>query len=381
MYHYVVMMMIGASVAGATSWGVYTAVSGSAALSRAERAAAAMDGAALAVMASAFSAGGAVSLPAPAADGGLPDWLGVPSRTPWGKPFRYCPYGEGTGGASVAANGYGLGVQTLGGRSYVVSSDAPPVPGTGFVLVSGLPGQDAPGCSSVGFADGVFRVPGGRAVGFPFTALRHLRAGGGTVHVSPDGTGTGGSSADPMSLTDAAAWWKAARPADARFLLSAGTYAQVDFGTERRGGRLTVSGAGATISGNISVPADLSLSGVSVSGSLTVPPGISADIFGGTFGTMQVYGDASLDGGASVGVLTAAAGGRSVLSAASAVTAEARTAGTVSVSGAASSVTNLYADTGGRAAAQNGAVASVPSVGSGGVVCTYVEGTWNCVNG
>ena len=32
MYHYVVMMMIGASVAGATSWGVYTAVSGSAAL-------------------------------------------------------------------------------------------------------------------------------------------------------------------------------------------------------------------------------------------------------------------------------------------------------------------------------------------------------------
>lgn len=382
MIHTLVISLAAMAVVGTASWGAWSTVSGAVAAGRAERNAMRLDIAAGAVRSNAFVSGGHVTLPAPSPNGGLPDWLGAEGVAPWGVAFRYCPYGEGVGGDPSSPNGYSIGTMTLGGRGYVVSSSPAPVAGMAFVLVSALPGSDAvPACSDVTIAGGLFRVPGGTARGVSFDSLRHVGGGDATVHVSPAGGGTGRSASDPMSLSDAFAWWQAARPSELRVVMAPGTYLPPPpMAGDGRGSRIALVGP-ATIDGSVGLPVDLTLSRVSVTGTITVAPGIRADLSSAAVGTLSVGGDARLSAESSASSASAVAGGRIAVDGQAGATigsAEARTGGIVSVSGPAS-IGSLYADTGGRASAYGGASVASAAAGLGGRVCVEGAGGWNCI--
>lgn len=382
MIHTLVISLAAMALVGTASWGAWSTVSGMVAAGRAERNAMRLDMAAGAVRANAFVSGGRVTLPAPSPDGNLPDWLGAEGVTPWGAAFRYCPYGEGVGGDPSSPNGYPIGTVTLGGRGYVVSSSPAPVAGLAFVLVSALPGSDAvPACGDVALAGGQLRVPGGTARGGSFDSLRHVGGGDATVYVSPAGGGTGRSASDPMTLSDAFAWWQAAKPGEFRIVMAPGTYLPPPrMAGDGRGSRIALVGP-ATIDGSIGLPVDLTLSRVSVTGALTILPGVRADLSSVSVGTLSVGGDARLSAGSSASSASAVAGGRIAVDGQAGATigsAEARTGGVVSVSGPAS-VGSLYADTGGTASAYGGAAVASATAGLGGRVCVEGAGGWGCV--
>ncbi|KJS38101.1 MAG: hypothetical protein VR70_10940 [Rhodospirillaceae bacterium BRH_c57] len=381
-----VAQMVGAIIAlsavGVVTWSTWVSVAGSSAYSQSVRNSTALEEAAAAISASAISYGGVVTLPAPTADGGVPDWVSAQTVTPWGKDFRYCPYATGSGGAASTANGYQIGTLSLAGRDYVVSSDAPTVSGTAFAIIAGMPGEDAPACSDVSYAGGEWSVPDGRVRGYALSAIRGFRTASGVMHVSSAGTGTGLSSADPASLSDAIGWWEASRPQSMEFVLAAGSYALPASVSGDVGGDVVFDAAsGVSLTGDLSMPSDIRLSGVSVSGTVTVRQGTDAFVSGGSFGAINVYGEASIGGSATLSSLAAAAGGRVSVSAASVGSLTATTGGTATFASASATASASASDSGGTITASGGAAIGTETVGVGGRICTESGGTWSCISG
>jgi hypothetical protein len=221
----------------------------------------------------------------------LPEALSGRDRTPWGIPYAYCPVATSAivstetslgPAAATVAGGDDYQVETVGSSpdgSYVVSSslsaavptfqgqdDVPPADVVAFIL-SPLPGRDGiPFCSDIAYRDGAFVVGGSDTdgdgkqdrpprVGGTVTAVRTdsplLRFGiareDPVVYVAPQagGRGDGGTTADPMSLAQAAAWWSAAPLRNSTLSLAGGAYelsSDLDFSSTQPGRALLLRG-------------------------------------------------------------------------------------------------------------------------------------------
>ncbi|MFC4236154.1 hypothetical protein ACFOY8_13140 [Thalassospira xianhensis] len=265
----------------------------------------------------------------------LPSWLGVATRTPWGVPYAYCPYapdvlatrndrdvryGDGT-------VGYAVDVESVGGREYVVGSDAPPAAladlAPVMLILSPSPnGTMPPRCSDVIVSNGIPRIDPNSAISGSVVTVSQASLSTGIerenlLFVAPSALGVadGMRPVSAMSLAQAFDYWRQMRPKSLTINLAAGTYSvgasDISADSSMVGRDLTLVGNGvASINSSggsiaLSVPGDLTLDGLTLgdgvalngqASSRVVLIDSSLDTLSGKSADVTVIGDVSVAG-------------------------------------------------------------------------------------
>ena len=185
---------------------------------------------------------------------GVPNWIGVPDRSPWNVRYAYCPYApfdydatpgdplDTTGqvcmtGACAVAQKYNVNIRTMeGGRAYVTAGK-PPVDGVvAFIISAAQKATAMPRCDQV-VADGRggYTVPGGSVkaitTGIAYTQRVFSSSSKVTMYAAAAGTGQGSSPDDPTTLDAAMSIWQSVRPRVMDIVLKAGDSFTLDAGT------------------------------------------------------------------------------------------------------------------------------------------------------
>ncbi len=223
---------------------------------------------------------------------GLPSYLGFQTQTPFGQRFVYCPFGDASGSGTTLSipnadgSSYAVATATFEDRDYVVGG-RPSYPGLsgqpnlmGFVMAPRSKLAASPSCSDVIYNSSTRKFEAPDAIVRPLTRengvdeSRTIDARQITYYVSPTGTGTGASSADPASFATAMNFYKSRHPAFMTINMAAGNYGMgaADLNTSGnktyKGSTLQIKGvAGGTFidaapSTQIHLSGDLSLEGV-----------------------------------------------------------------------------------------------------------------------
>lgn len=184
-----------------------------------------------------------VGAPNPTGQGyGLPADLANMSQTPFGQRFIYCPFGA-TGGTGTAVtvtspNGsnYQVAARTHLGKDYVVGG-RPSYPQLGaqpnligYVMAPRTKLSQLPSCDQVIYNTTTRKFEAPDAVVRPITReagvdeTRTVNSREITYFVSPSGTGSGGSAADPASFGTALAFYRSRLPSRMTINMATGYY-------------------------------------------------------------------------------------------------------------------------------------------------------------
>ncbi|AXK44120.1 hypothetical protein [Erythrobacter aureus] len=259
---------------------------------------------------------------------GLPSNLGFQTQTAFGQRFVYCPFGDAGGsGTSLSipnADGtsYSVATATFEGRSYVVGG-RPAYPGLtgqpnliGFVMAPRSKLSAIPSCSDVVYNSTSRMFEASDAIVRPLTRengideSRTIDARQITYYVSPTGTGTGASEADPASLATALNFYRSRLPSFMTINMASGNYGMgasdlnLSGNDTLTGSTLQIRGvANSTFidmasSGTISLPGDLNIIDVIFDADvmIAVKPNLRFSMHGSSAGRVVAAGEVRLTG-------------------------------------------------------------------------------------
>ncbi|AXK44119.1 hypothetical protein [Erythrobacter aureus] len=260
---------------------------------------------------------------------GLPSYLGFQTQTAFGQRFVYCPFGDagGTGTTLSIPNAdgtsYSVATAAFEGRDYVVGG-RPAYPGLtgqpnliGFVMAPRSKLSAIPNCSDVVYNSTSRRFEAPDAIVRPLTRengideSRTIDARRITFYVSPDGTGLGGSEADPTSFATAINFLKSRQPSSMEIKMASGNYGiaanELNMSTfdNDRGTKLTITGVQNSTfidlagTGYVNIPGDVTMNNIifDTDAWVVVREDASLSIKNFQAGVLQSAGKAVLRGG------------------------------------------------------------------------------------